>query len=103
TIYSDTPEVRSLGKGTVNLRDETIDLVIQPKPKKGQIGGSSPVTLTGPLNRPSVRKLPFIEAARLFGEIFMPYAFLPARALGYVWYLMKNDKDEESPCLRVDE
>jgi len=102
-IYSDTPEVRSYGKGTVNLRDESIDLVIQPKPKKGQIGGSSPVTLTGPLNRPSVRKLPFIEAARLFGEIFMPYAFLPARALGYVWYLMKDDKDEESPCLRSDD
>jgi hypothetical protein len=46
-----------------------------------------------------MRKLPFREAARLFGEITMPYVFLPVRAMGYVWYLMKNDKDESSPCL----
>jgi hypothetical protein len=90
---------RSIGKGTVDLRDEKIDLVIQPKPKKGQLGGSSAVTIQGPLNRPSASKMPFKEAARLYGEIFMPYVFLPARAAGYVWSLMKNDTDEASPCL----
>jgi len=99
-MYSDTPEVRSVGAGTVNLREESIDLVIQPKPKKRQIGGSSPVTIKGPLSRPSVTKLPYIEAARLTGEILLPYVFLPARAMGYTWYLMNDDKDEESPCLR---
>jgi hypothetical protein len=99
-MYSDTPEVRSLGTGTVNLREESIDIVIQPRPKKGQIGGSSPVTIKGPLSRPSVTKLPYIEAARLTGEILLPYVFLPARALGYTWYLMNDDRDEESPCLR---
>jgi hypothetical protein len=98
-IYVDTPSVRSIGKGTMNLRDEKIDLVIQPKPKRGQLGGSSAVTIKGPLNRPSASKMPFKEAARLYGEIFMPYVFLPARAAGYVWSLMKNDTDEASPCL----
>jgi uncharacterized protein involved in outer membrane biogenesis len=98
-LYLDTPSVRSRGKGTIDLRDEKIDLVIQPKPKKGQLGGSSAVTIKGKINDPDVRKLAFKEAARLYGEIFMPYAFLPARALGYLWYLMKNDKDESSPCL----
>jgi hypothetical protein len=98
-IYIDTPSVRSQGKGTVNLREETVELVIQPKSKKGQMGGSSPVQIQGPLIRPSIKKLPFKEAARLYGEIFAPYVFLPARALGYMWYLMKDDKDETSPCL----
>jgi uncharacterized protein involved in outer membrane biogenesis len=102
-MYIDTPDVRSRGVGTVNFRDETLEFVIQPKPKKGQLGGSSAVTLKGPLNRPSAKKLPFIESARLFGEIFMPYAFLPARAAGYVRYLMTEDKDEDSPCLKADE
>jgi hypothetical protein len=101
-IYIDSPGVRSRGKGTVNLREETVDFVIQPKPKKGQLGGSSAVTIKGPLSRPSVSKLPFKEAARLYGEIFTPYVFLPARALGYVWYLMQSDKDEESPCFSQD-
>ncbi len=98
-IYVDTPSVRSRGKGTVDLHEETMDLVIQPKPKKGRLGGSSAVSLAGPLNEPSASKVPFREAARLYGEIAMPFAFLPARAIGYVWYLMKNDKDESSPCL----
>ncbi|UCE71318.1 MAG: AsmA-like C-terminal region-containing protein, partial [Nitrospiraceae bacterium] len=101
-IYVDTPSVRSTGKGTVNLREESIDLVIQPKPKKGLLGGSSPVTINGPLSSPSTRKLPFIEATRLYGEIFMPYAFLPARLIGYVWFLMGDDKDEASPCLNPE-
>jgi hypothetical protein len=101
-IYIDSPSVRSQGKGTVNLREETVDFVIQPKPKKGQLGGSSAIIIKGPLARPSVSKLPFKEAARLYGEIFMPYVFLPARAVGYVSYLMKSDKDEESPCFSQD-
>jgi len=98
-IYIDTPSVRSQGIGTVNLSEESIDIAIKPKPKKRQLGGSSPVQIHGPLGRPSIKKMPYKEAARLYGEIFVPYVFLPARALGYVWYLMKDDKDETSPCL----
>jgi uncharacterized protein involved in outer membrane biogenesis len=98
-IYMDTPSVRSLGEGTVNLKEETLKLVIQPKPKRGQLGGSSPVTIKGPLNNPSAKKLPLKEAARLSGEILMPFVFLPVRALGYVGSTMKDDKDEQSPCL----
>jgi hypothetical protein len=97
-IYLDSPSVRSTGKGTVNLSEENVDIVIQPKPKKGQLGGSSPVTIRGSLANPLAQKLPYIEAARLSGEILIPYVFLPARALGYTWYLMKDDKDEKSPC-----
>ncbi len=101
-IYIDTPSVRSQGIGTVNLSEESIDIAIKPEPKKGRLGGSSPVQIKGPLGRPSIKKLPFKEAARLYGEIFVPYVFLPARALGYVWYLMKDDKDEISPCLNME-
>jgi hypothetical protein len=101
-IYIDTPDVRSKGKGTINLRDETINLVIQPKPKKTRLGGSSAVTIQGPLDKPSARKLPLREAVRLYGEIFVPYVFLPVRALGYVRYLLESDKDEESPCLKPE-
>jgi uncharacterized protein involved in outer membrane biogenesis len=98
-IFIDTPNVRARGMGSVNLISETMDLVIQPKPKKGLPGLSSAVRIQGPLADPHVRKLPLREAARLSGEIFMPYVFLPARGLGYLWYLIKNDKDEQSPCL----
>jgi len=98
-ILLDTSNFRARGFGSVNLASETIDLVIQPKPKKDLVGKRSAVRIYGSLTAPSIRTLPFLEVARLFGEIFVPYVFLPARALGYLWYLMEYDKDEESPCL----
>jgi hypothetical protein len=100
-MFLDTPNVRTHGVATVDLVSERLDMVLQPKPKKGLRGTRSAITIQGPLASPSIRKLPFREAARLYGEIFMPYVFLPARGLGYLWYLMKNDKDEESPCLSL--
>ena len=102
-IFLDTPNVRSHGAGTIDLAAESLDVIIQPKPKKGLplFRSRSAIRIQGPLTRPQMRTLPFAEAARLFGEIFMPQAFLPARALGYLWYIMKGDKDEESPCLQL--
>ena len=98
-IFYDTPNVRTSGGGSVNLAAETVDVVLQPKPKKGLPEFSSAIYISGPLAKPSIRKMPFKEAARLAGEIFMPYVFLPARAVGYLWYLLKEDKEEKSPCL----
>jgi len=60
---------------------------------------NSAIRIQGSLKKPSIRKMPFKEAARLYGEIFAPYIFLPARGLGYLWYLMKKDTGEPSPCL----
>ncbi|MBW2566641.1 MAG: AsmA family protein, partial [Deltaproteobacteria bacterium] len=100
-IYIDTPDMSARGGGHIDLHTETMKMVLQPKPKKGLRGMTSAVTIDGPIADPKVRKLPFREAAKLYGEIFMPVVFLPARALGYLWYLIKNDAAEESPCLHV--
>jgi hypothetical protein len=86
----------------LDLQEESIDIVIQPEPKKGRIAGSSPVSIRGPLAGPEVKKIPLKEAGQLAGEIAMPYVFLSARVMGYVWNLMENDKDEQSPCLAQD-
>ena len=98
-IFYDTPNVRTRGGGSVDLVSETLDIVLQPKPKKGIPELSSAIYINGSLSNPSIRKIPFKEAARLAGEILMPYVFLPARALGYLWYVLMDDKDEQSPCL----
>jgi len=98
-IYIDTPDMYARGGAQIDLHTETMEMVLQPKPKKGLRGMTSAVTIKGPIVDPKVRKLPFQEAAKLYGEIFMPVVFLPVRALGYLWYLIKKDKEEESPCL----
>ncbi|UCD89276.1 MAG: AsmA family protein [Desulfobacterales bacterium] len=100
-IYYDTPNVRTRGGGSVDLASETLDIVLRPTPKKGIPELSSAISIHGSLVNPSIRKMPFKEAARLAGEILLPYVFLPARALGYLWYVVMDDKDEQSPCLIV--
>ena len=100
-IYIDIPDMYARGGAHIDLHTETMKMVLQPKPKKGLPGMTSAVTIKGPIADPQVRKLPFREAAKLFGEIFMPVVFLPARALGYLWYLIRKDEEEESPCLMI--
>ena len=98
-LYLDTPAVRTQGAGSVNLADEIIDFVINPKAKRRLFKRSSPVRIQGQLGDPSIRKVPATEAAALAGQIFAPFVALPARALGYLWSLMRDDKDEKSPCI----
>jgi len=101
-IYIDTPDMYARGGAHIDLHTETMKMVLQPKPKKGLRGMTSAVTIKGPIADPKVRKLPYREAAKLYGEIFMPVVFLPVRALGYLWYLIQKDKEEESPCLMME-
>ncbi|MBW1759868.1 MAG: hypothetical protein JRI88_06095, partial [Deltaproteobacteria bacterium] len=100
-IYIYTPTMFIRGAGEMDLHTQTMKIVLQPKPKKGIWGTTSPVTIKGPIVDPHVRKLPFREAAKLYGEIAMPMVFLPARAMGYLWYLIKKDTPEDSPCLHL--
>ena len=98
-LYLDTPAVRAQAAGSVNLATERIDLVINPTAKRRLLKRSSPVRINGKLDKPSMKKIPFQEAAGLASQIFVPFVALPARALGYLWSLIRNDKDENSPCL----
>jgi hypothetical protein len=102
-IAYDTSDYKVSGLGTLNLNKETMELVIQPKSKKKLYDwSSSPIHISGPISKPSLRKIPYREAARLSGEIFAPYVFLPVRGLGYLWYLVKKDTGKDSSCAQLD-
>ncbi|MBL0712187.1 MAG: AsmA family protein, partial [Desulfosarcina sp.] len=97
-FFVETPGMRAEAYGHVDLADETIALVVNPTSKRRLIRRSSPVRIKGSLQDPSIVKVPVEEAAILAGQIFVPYVALPARALGYLWSLIKRDKDEENTC-----
>jgi hypothetical protein len=102
-IAYDTSDYKVSGLGTLNLNKETINLVLQPKSKKKLYDwSSSPIYISGPISNPSLKKIPYGEAARLSGEIFAPYIFLPARGLGYLLYLLKDDTGKDSSCTQLD-
>ena len=93
----DTPKIRARGAGSINLNDETFELVVNPQRKRTLFKRRSAVHLSGSLTNPSASTMPLSEAAELYGTIVMPFVFLPARALGFLWSLMTNDKDA-TPC-----
>ncbi|CAB1074945.1 hypothetical protein D1AOALGA4SA_2765 [Olavius algarvensis Delta 1 endosymbiont] len=101
-MYLDTPGVRARGFGSINLAAETVDVVIEPESKRRFFRRSSPVRITGQLNDPAVKKIPANEAAILAGQLAVPIIALPARALGILFLLIADDKDENSPCLTED-
>jgi AsmA family protein len=52
-ILLDTEQTRFAGSGTINLRDETLDVLLDPRPKKpGIFSLPSSVRVQGALNRP---------------------------------------------------
>jgi hypothetical protein len=99
-LYLDTPGVRARGGGSINLASETVDIVIKPESKRRLFRRSSPIRINGQLSDPSVKKIPANEAVILAGQLAVPIIALPARALGILWSLISEDKDENSPCLR---
>jgi len=96
----DTSRIRAKAAGNVNLAAETIDVVINPQQKRRLFRRSgSTVRINGALTQPSARVLPLSEAVELYGTLLLPYVFLPERALGHLWYLIRRD-NKASPCLR---
>ena len=100
-LYMDSPKIRARGAGSINLADETLDVVINPQRKASLFKRRSAVRINGSLMNPSASTLPLAEAAELYGTIVMPFVFLPLRALGYLWSLLTKDI-EQTPCL-IDE
>ncbi|MDJ0883999.1 MAG: AsmA family protein [Desulfobacterales bacterium] len=91
-FFVETPGMRAETFGHIDLGDESLALIINPRSKRRIIRRSSPVRLSGPLQDPSVSKVPAEEAAILAGQILVPVVALPARALGFLWSLISRDK-----------
>ncbi len=93
-FFVETPGMRAEAFGNVDLTDETLALVINPTSKRRLIRRSSPVRVNGPLQDPSIAKVPAEEAAILAGQVLVPVVALPARALGILWSVISRDKSK---------
>jgi len=86
-LVLDTSEAIVNGAGTVNLRDEKLDLQLRTEAKHFSIGSlPAPINLSGPLKRPSI--MPGAEllarggVAAGLGIAFPPLALLPTIQFG---------------------
>lgn len=82
TMVLDTNEARVAGKGTVNLRDESLKLVLETESKHFSIGSlPAPVDITGSLAHPSVLPDMVVLGARAGAAVGLGILLTPLAAL----------------------
>lgn len=78
----DTTEANVLGKGDVDLRQETIDYRLSTEPKHFSIGSlHAPINITGPLKKPSVKPDMVSLGARGAAAAILGITLTPVAAL----------------------
>jgi len=97
-----TSEMRTSGSGTINLRDETINMRLNPRPNDpGLLSLATPVNVSGSLSSPSV--LP--DTGALLGDLVVAVgAGALTGGIGALLPLVSAehfDADEASACLEV--
>ncbi len=102
-IVLDGPNMNLMSELKLNLRDETIDMVLNPKKKNRIFSSVSPVQIKGPLRDPDVEALSASEVASGYGGlVFIPQVFIPLKALDFLGVGVTDDgTDEQSPCLDI--
>jgi uncharacterized protein involved in outer membrane biogenesis len=94
----DTEVVNIQGGGTINLKDEGMDLTLKPEPKDRSIASlNSPLYIKGTFSEPKVAPDMGRLGAKGLGAIIMG-AINPLLA---VLPLMKEGKDKDSPCQQL--
>ena len=82
TLLLDTDEARVGGKGTINLRDETLKLVLETDSKHFSIGSlPAPVDITGTLGKPSAMPDAAVVGARVGAAVGLGILLTPLGAL----------------------
>lgn len=94
-LVLDTEVAAFLGKGTVNLGSEVLDLTIDPDVKKTTISAAVPVNIDGTLANPSY-SLDKLAVARKVGGVLGIVLFPPAAIVG----LGELGAGDDNPCLQ---
>ncbi len=95
-LLADTDSSTLHGKGTIDLRNETLDLVVSPKPKTATLSLVVPVKIEGTLVQPTFTPSRLAAARKLGGVLAAAVFFPPAVAAALV-----ELGGETNACLRL--
>ncbi len=91
-LYLDSAQLRMMGGGTIDLRNETYDLRLAPRPRGTRIlAHNIDVLVTGPLNDPEYSTT---GAARTVATKYGKYA-----VLGPAGLLLPSERSKKHPCI----
>ena len=97
-LILDTPKVRSIGSGHIDLANEEVDILVQPRRKRRRLVRiTTPYRIHGPLRNPEVTLTTADLAAQKFGNLILS----PVNALGSLFSIVSDrGADMENPCLQ---
>jgi uncharacterized protein involved in outer membrane biogenesis len=92
-LFGDGPRLAVDGSATVDLGQETIDMVLLPKAKKRLKLDYSQITVKGPLANPEVKATGTVAAAAttVGGFILLPEVVVPVFLAEQVWKFFSSD------------
>ena len=98
----DADNIAITGEGTIDLGKEQVNYVFLPKKKSRAMRKADPVKITGALNDPSVKALPWKSATTTYGSLlFGPFIFAGVTAADYLGSKILR-KAKEAPCLQYE-
>lgn len=99
-LLLDTPNVRAVGIGTIDLDKEFIDTEVDPEPKRGvALSGSTPFAIRGPLASPDVVVSTGGTAIRTLRDIVTS----PLSLLGSLLPFAGGGNEKDNACLALEE
>ena len=101
-LIADGPNVSLGGSIKLNLRKETMNIVLLPKQKRKLFSSISPVKITGPMRDPDVYAIPAKAAIKEIGTMaLVPYVYVPLKLLRKLWSVVDDGDDVGQGCTAV--
>jgi len=101
-LIADGPNLSLGGSIRLNLRRETMKIVILPKQKRRLFSSISPVTVEGPMRDPHVKAIPAKAAVQEIGAMaLVPYVYVPLKLMGKLWSIVDDGDKSGQGCASV--
>lgn len=103
-LLADGPHLLIEGRTTLDMGQESMDMVLLPKQKKRIFSNISAVHIKGPMVDPKVSAVPKKTAATSIGTLMLvPGIAIPAFMAGELWSLFGRDAKGSTGCAKIIE
>ena len=101
-IILDGKNISVGGQIDMNLKDETLNIVLIPKQKKRIFSSTTPVKIIGPILKPEVNAIPKKAALQEIGTLALfSGVFVPIRVSEKLWSLLSDDDKVGGGCEKI--
>lgn len=101
-LIADGPNISLGGSIKLNLRRETMNIVLLPKQKRRLFSSVSPVKIKGPMRNPDIDAVPTKAAIQEIGGMaLVPYVYVPLKLIGKLWSVVDDGDDVGQGCAAI--